>query len=412
MILVDGFDAVEVEKHINMEDTPFLEKYSTSEHKCYMKPSFYFNPANENFWDMFFTTKKEESASLSKKKDALKILESMTFEQRLFAKYKANTLSKDEMQLNLFPSAELPIYSDYLTTSNTEENQSQPFRNKILAMDCEMVRTQVGLELARITIINFEFETIYDEFVKPEHVVEDHLTKFSGITPEILAKAKKTLKDVQNDFAKICSSETILIGHSLENDLNCMKIVHQNVVDTSVLYYSPKGFKISLKNLANTYLSLDIQKNTHDSSEDAKAALSLAKLKVEIFEHIKTNEQKNTLHLDFLEKLLHSKKTVLPLDESRYLKNVLKYGVHYDEVFSSSLDNITVKIMKWLKMKAYGTKIPSLISGVIRHASETHPQHTHSNNHDAKVESPHKHFFVSLDKKLVEIFKLASKNTG
>jgi hypothetical protein len=63
----------------------------------------------------------------------------MNFEQRLFAKYKANVLSKEELQLNLFPHPELPIYTDYLATVSTEENLSQPFKNKILAMDCEMV---------------------------------------------------------------------------------------------------------------------------------------------------------------------------------------------------------------------------------------------------------------------------------
>jgi hypothetical protein len=45
VILVDGFDAVEAEKHINPEDTPFLEKYTNLEHRCHLKPSFFFNPA-------------------------------------------------------------------------------------------------------------------------------------------------------------------------------------------------------------------------------------------------------------------------------------------------------------------------------------------------------------------------------
>lgn len=154
--------------------------------------------------------------------------------------------------------------------------------------------------------------------------------------------------------------------------MNCLRIIHQNVIDTSVLYYNPKGFKISLKNLANSYLGLDIQKNTHDSAEDAKAALSLAKLKIEILEHIKTNDTKTVAHLDFLEKLLHHKRSVLPLDEQKYLKNVLKYGVHYDEVFTSTLENITSKILKWLKMKNHGTKIPSVIASVVRQSVESH----------------------------------------
>jgi hypothetical protein len=70
----------------------------------------------------------------------------MNFEQRLFAKYKANILSKDELQVNLFPCPELPIYTEYTPTVNTEENLSQPFKNKILAMDCEMVLSYGFLE--------------------------------------------------------------------------------------------------------------------------------------------------------------------------------------------------------------------------------------------------------------------------
>jgi hypothetical protein len=90
-------------------------------------------------------------------------------------------------------------------------------------------------------------------------------------------------------------------------------------------------------------------------------------------------------------------------------------GVHYDEVFSASLETITTKMLKWLKMKAFGTKIPSLVAGVIRHVSETHPQSIEDDQHlpqDQTTDLPHKNFFTSLDKKLAEIQKLASKNTG
>lgn len=111
---------------------------------------------------------------------------------------------------------------------------------------------------------------VYDNLVKPEYPILDYLTKYSGLTKEIMDNATKTLKDVQNDLKVLCCSETILVGHSLENDLNCLnvlfltfdniKIVHQKIIDTSVLYYSSKGFKSSLKNLSYTYLNNEIQK--------------------------------------------------------------------------------------------------------------------------------------------------------
>lgn len=45
------------------------------------------------------------------------------------------------------------------------------------------------------------------------------------------------------------------MGHSLENDLTALKIVHTRVVDTSVLYPSSKGrgFKNALRWLVKKY---------------------------------------------------------------------------------------------------------------------------------------------------------------
>ena len=37
-------------------------------------------------------------------------------------------------------------------------------------------------------------------------------------------------------FFELVNSESILIGHSLESDLKAMRIVHNRVVDTSVLF--------------------------------------------------------------------------------------------------------------------------------------------------------------------------------
>ena len=55
-----------------------------------------------------------------------------------------------------------------------------------MAIDCEMVLTTEGSELARISIINFNYEVVYDWFVKPQGVVTNYLTKYSGITKETL----------------------------------------------------------------------------------------------------------------------------------------------------------------------------------------------------------------------------------
>lgn len=78
--------------------------------------------------------------------------------------------------------------------------------------------------------------------------------------------------------------ETILVGHSLENDLLALKISHSLVIDTAVLYKHSRGgtYKIALRVLTRRFLSREIQDsgNGHDSIEDAKAAMDLAFLKI------------------------------------------------------------------------------------------------------------------------------------
>ncbi|CAN0908488.1 Small RNA degrading nuclease 5 [Linum grandiflorum] len=100
----------------------------------------------------------------------------------------------------------------------------------------------------------------------------------------MMSKVTTSLKDVQKDFLNLVHQETILVGHSLENDLLALKISHQLVIDTAVLYKHPRGgsYKSALRILAKRYLSREIQKSGvgHDSAEDARAAMELALLKI------------------------------------------------------------------------------------------------------------------------------------
>lgn len=82
---------------------------------------------------------------------------------------------------------------------------------------------------------------------------------------------------------KLVHKETILVGHSLENDLLSLKISHNLVIDTAVLYKHPRGsYKAALRVLSRKFLGREIQDsdNGHDSVEDAKATLELALLKI------------------------------------------------------------------------------------------------------------------------------------
>ncbi|KAJ8679510.1 hypothetical protein QAD02_015297 [Eretmocerus hayati] len=157
----------------------------------------------------------------------------------------------------------------------------------VYALDCEMCFTKNGLELGKVTVVALDGKLIYEAFCKPESEIIDYNTRFSGLRAKDLVNASKKLKDVQKDLLSFVSAETLLIGHGLENDLRALKIIHTQVVDTSLSYPHFKGFpfKYSLKALARTILNRDIQQLEHDSAEDARIAaeLMLKKLQIDFF---------------------------------------------------------------------------------------------------------------------------------
>lgn len=156
----------------------------------------------------------------------------------------------------------------------------------IFGLDCEMCQTERGLIVARVSLVDFQMNVIYDELVIPEAPITDYLTKYSGITKEKLDTATKTVEDVQNDLANIISADDILIGHSLANDLHVLRMRHPRIVDTAIIYDHQGGppFKPSLKYLASEYLHKIIQEENgdegHDSVEDSKTCIELTKLKI------------------------------------------------------------------------------------------------------------------------------------
>ncbi|KAF4530573.1 hypothetical protein B566_EDAN006778 [Ephemera danica] len=114
----------------------------------------------------------------------------------------------------------------------------------VYALDCEMCLTTEGTELTRITVIDDNSSVVY-----------------SGVDEAMLKNVTCSLRDVQSVLLNLFSKDTILIGHSLNSDLMVLKLIHYNVVDTSIVY--PHR-----------------EESGHDSKEDAVACMDLMKLKV------------------------------------------------------------------------------------------------------------------------------------
>lgn len=244
-----------------------------------------------------------------------------------------------------------------------ETIEFEPFE-EIIALDCEMCITENGFELTRITLINHE-KILYDSFVLPKTPIINYMTRYSGITEEDLKDCKVQLEDVQKKFLELVSSKTILVGHSLENDLHKTKVIHKRIIDTSILYPTgdqSKKRKHSLKNLAGMFLKRTIQTGDgHDSHEDARAALDLALLKIKngphfgltsTFENVKLTDiisqhEKNSVVIDDIEMITRFSSSVssdIPCDND---EEVVQKGIQ--ELKNTNSKNHFV----WMRMKGF-----------------------------------------------------------
>ncbi|RVE53346.1 hypothetical protein evm_001916 [Chilo suppressalis] len=160
----------------------------------------------------------------------------------------------------------------------------------VFSLDCEMCYTTHGLDLTRVTVINSDCKVIYETLIKPLHPIVDYNTRYSGITEEQMMGVKTTLLEVQATLLAMFNSKTILIGHSLESDFKALKLIHDTVIDTSVLFPHKMGppYKRALRNLSSEYLKKIIQNSVdgHDSAEDAMVCMELIIFKLK--EYLKT----------------------------------------------------------------------------------------------------------------------------
>ena len=189
------------------------------------------------------------------------------------------------------PQSQLAPY--VVQRSPKDPNKTATKARGIFAMDAEMVETNQGKELARVTLCrlqsyanrgaDIETELVFDVLVRPRNAVVNYWTQYSGVTAAMLDDRNNDnivrLEQVQAALLRTVGAQDIVIGHSLENDLQATRWIHGTVIDTAVLFRpATVRNKFSLKHLAAVLLDLRIQQSerSHCSEEDAVTALKLA----------------------------------------------------------------------------------------------------------------------------------------
>lgn len=164
--------------------------------------------------------------------------------------------------------------------------------SRYVALDCEMVGVGAGgyrSALARVSIVNWDGDTIVDRHVKVEEPVTDYRTFVSGITQADLESHDALSFTEARELVCAAIQDKVVVGHALKNDFDVLQISHPWFLIRDTARYEPlmkphpfeDGILIAsrLRDLARAKLGLVIQEDgtMHDSIEDACAAMDLYK---------------------------------------------------------------------------------------------------------------------------------------
>uniref|UniRef100_A0A2K5IMV8 Exonuclease domain-containing protein n=1 Tax=Colobus angolensis palliatus TaxID=336983 RepID=A0A2K5IMV8_COLAP len=188
------------------------------------------------------------------------------------------------------PQKNAPQNSTQAHSENICSGISQKLPQKMVAIDCEMVGTGPKghvSSLARCSIVSYNGDVLYDEYILPPCHIVDYRTRWSGIRKQHVVNATP-FKIARGQILKILTGKTV-VGHSLTRDTS---------------HISPSTWKadcqenatMSLKHLTKKLLNRDIQvgKSGHSSVEDAQATMELYKLvEVEWEDHLAQNPPKD-----------------------------------------------------------------------------------------------------------------------
>uniref|UniRef100_A0A8C9P938 Exonuclease domain-containing protein n=1 Tax=Spermophilus dauricus TaxID=99837 RepID=A0A8C9P938_SPEDA len=134
----------------------------------------------------------------------------------------------------------------------------------MVAIDCEMVGTGPKghvSSLARCSIVNYDGDVLYDEYILPPCPIVDYRTKWSGICKKHMMNATPFKTTRSQILGKI------VVGHAIHNDFKALQYFHPKSLtrDTSQITLlnrkanCPENATMSLKRLTKQLLHRDIQ---------------------------------------------------------------------------------------------------------------------------------------------------------
>uniref|UniRef100_A0A0K0F609 Exonuclease domain-containing protein n=1 Tax=Strongyloides venezuelensis TaxID=75913 RepID=A0A0K0F609_STRVS len=203
-----------------------------------------------------------------------------------------------------FPNLALSSDDKYICKEkfdNLEENNIVALDAEFISVDkTDNIKTD---EIGRISVVDENEQVIIDDYIQTgSSTVNDYKTSVSGIVesdlnPETTNKQLTTLKVAYMKILYLVEHSFHFIGHGLCNDFNVLniwvnEIQYSDTVKLCRLQLKPM---LPLKKLAFKFLDKVVQKDTHDSIEDAKTALQVYR-KYETLKEHEINEYLNDIY--------------------------------------------------------------------------------------------------------------------
>ncbi|KAK4121866.1 hypothetical protein N657DRAFT_576983, partial [Parathielavia appendiculata] len=141
-----------------------------------------------------------------------------------------------------------PVDQDHATNErrwqfHTTSRKFLPSHRLAVAIDCEMSTAVDGdSELIRLTVIDyFSGETLIDGLVCPDIAMLHYNTRWSGVKK---ADMERSLRQgecimgrdaVRRAVSEYVGPSTIVVGHSVQNDLAALRWIHHRVADSHII---------------------------------------------------------------------------------------------------------------------------------------------------------------------------------